>query len=176
MMAPDPRTNITSRISTDQIKTPQRERQLEKAISAIILVLLIVGCLIVLFPFLSAIIWAVILSFTTWPLYQRVLSYVGERRTWLAALIMTLGAAIVLVLPFVIVGMTLADDVKNLATVTRQWMEAGPPSPPRWLNRIPVVGGVIQNYWLSFTGDGRRSMAEFKNLIEPASRGCWRAG
>ena len=49
--------------------------------------LLLVG-FVVLQPFLTAIAWAAILSYVSWPLHLRVLAWLRGRQTW-AALAMT---------------------------------------------------------------------------------------
>lgn len=155
--------------------TPDKQHRFERNISWAVLALLMVGCLVVLWPFLSALLWAAILAFTTWPVYQRVLAWARGRKSW-AALIMTLAITCILLLPFVIVGATLADDVRRLTTAARHGIEAGPPNPPAWLGRVPLIGGTISNYWLNLTGNGERTLAALKSLIEPASDWFLRGG
>ena len=55
--------------------------RLEQNIGWIILIVLAAGCLFVLLPFVSAMLWAAVLTFSSWPLYQRLLLAVGNRRT-----------------------------------------------------------------------------------------------
>ena len=71
---------------------------------------LAIGCFLVLRPFLSALMWAVILCYASWPAYTWLEQRLGGRRT-LTAILMTVGVAAILVLPFVIVGFTLAENV-----------------------------------------------------------------
>ena len=56
------------------------------------------GCVWVLMPFWSALLWAGILVFTTWPLFNWFRHYLRIRRGWAAGL-MVLLTAVVLVLP-----------------------------------------------------------------------------
>jgi branched-subunit amino acid ABC-type transport system permease component len=86
--------------------------KLEKNLGWVILLLLLGGCLLVLRPFISALVWAAVLCFSSWPVYRRLLRLLGNRRT-LAALVMSLGMILVVVLPFVIIGATLADNVNR---------------------------------------------------------------
>ena len=136
--------------------------------SAIALVVLLLGCLLVLRPFISALLWAVVLCFSSWRIYERVLSLVGQRRT-LAALLMTLATALVLLLPFLIVGLSLGDNVKALTVATQKWLEAGPPQPPAWLAKVPAVGQQATAYWHDLAGDTKRLAQEAQKLIEPIS-------
>jgi predicted PurR-regulated permease PerM len=63
--------------------------RLERTISGIVALLLVGACLLVLRPFISALLWAVVLCFSSWPVYCRALRLVRGQRT-LAALLMTL--------------------------------------------------------------------------------------
>src|SRR5499426_4738744 len=83
-------------------------RRVEQILALAALALLAFGCFFVLRPFLSAILWAVILCFSTWPAYTWLLRNIGSAT--IAAVAMTLLAAIIFVLPFVLVGPRLAQD------------------------------------------------------------------
>src|SRR6059036_3418615 len=118
--------------------TPLRTR-LEQNIGCGILFLLLTGCLLVLWPFVTALMWAAVLSFSSWPLYRRVLQWVGGKRT-LAALLLSLSMALVVLLPFAVVGLTLGKNVKELETAAQRWLDDRPRDPPAWLGNVPVVG------------------------------------
>lgn len=68
-----------------------------------VLFLLLFGCLIVLRPLVSAMLWAVVLCFASWPIYQGLLRWLGNRRS-LVAILMTLAVMLVMLLPCLIVG------------------------------------------------------------------------
>src|SRR5438046_1411931 len=51
--------------------------RLERKIGGIVALLLLVACLLVLRPFVSALLWAVVLCFSSWPLYGRLLRLVS---------------------------------------------------------------------------------------------------
>ena len=72
-----------------------------------------------------------------WPIYRRLLDALRGRRT-LAALVMSVGMVLVLVLPFGVIVVTLADSVKELTVASRAWLDEGPPDPPSWLARDVV--------------------------------------
>src|SRR4030095_11705573 len=111
--------------------TPLRTR-LEQNLGWGLLMLLFIGGLLILWPFVTALLWATVLSYSSWPLYRRLLSWMGGRRT-LAALVLSLGMVLVVLLPFVMVGLTLADNVNELKSAAQRSMDARPPDPPEWL-------------------------------------------
>ncbi len=154
--------------------TPLRTK-LEQNLGWIVLTLLLAGCLWVMLPFISALLWAVVLSYSVWPLYHRLLKWLGGRRTWAALLIASAMVCVVL-LPLVVVGATLADNVKELTTATRRWLDAGPPEPPVWLAKVPLVGSSIIEEWQALAGDSKKLVEEAKRLLEPVSAGVLKAG
>jgi predicted PurR-regulated permease PerM len=149
--------------------------KLEQKLGWLLLALLLMGCLWVIRPFFSSMLWAGVLSFSVWPLYKRVLRWVGGRRTF-AALLIAVGMVCVILLPFVVVGATLSDSVKELSTATRRWLDEGPPAPPAWLSKIPLVGSSAAEKWQTFTGDSAKLLAEAKQYVEPAGSILLRAG
>src|SRR6185437_3262847 len=145
-----------------------RNSRLEQKLGWIILALVLGGCVLVLLPFVSALLWAVVLCFSSWPLYRRLVNVVGGRRT-LAAMLMTLAMFCVILLPFIIVGSTLSDNVKDLSTAARGWIADGPPAPPGWLVKLPGVGPKAGAYWRELAADSSKLLAAAKQLIEPVS-------
>jgi len=142
--------------------------RIERNLGWIVLSIVLVGCLLVLWPFVSALLWAVVLCFSTWPLYQRLLKWLRGRRT-LAAATMTVAMMLVVLAPFLIIGSTLADSVKELAGAARHALETGPPEPPGWLAKLPVVGQSASEYWASLAADTGKLVREIRHYIEPAS-------
>ena len=129
--------------------------------------LLGVGCMLVLWPFLTALAWAAILASTTWPAFLRLDRMVGERRI-LAALLMTLLVTLVLLGPLVAVALALADNVAELGRAVSALFKDGLPDAPAWLVDLPLVGQPIHGYWQKFAHDGQRLMEELEKLAKPA--------
>jgi predicted PurR-regulated permease PerM len=96
-------------------------QKLERNLGWAVVLLLLLGCLLVLRPFVSAMLWAVVLCISSWPVYRRLLGWVGNRRS-LAAGLMTLAMVLVFLLPFFIVALTLADNIKDLTAAVRSWI------------------------------------------------------
>lgn len=142
-------------------------RTIERSLLLFVLALLIVGCFLVLRPFLSSLLWAAIFCFATWPVYFRLERWLHGRRT-LAALIMTLLVAGVVIAPLAVIGVSLVDDVKDFAESMRERLSAGPPAPPEWLIRLPIVGPMIGSLWQDFAGGDARLGSALKRVIEPA--------
>jgi len=142
-------------------------------VGGIAVVVLAILCLMVLRPFISAALWAVVLCFTTWPLFLTLEEMLGGRRT-LSALVATLLLAAIIVTPVVILGATLADNVSALIAASQRLIEQGPPSPPDWVASIPLVGGHIADYWNYLDQSTSVRLHELARLVPAAKTvGVW---
>ena len=97
----------------------------EPLLAAVALVLLMGGCFLVLRPFLSALMWAIILSYALFPLQKLFTRWFRGART-LAACVVALTVAVMFTGPVVLIGMSLADDGKALANAARDWFLQAP--------------------------------------------------
>jgi predicted PurR-regulated permease PerM len=124
-----------------------------EAVAALVAVaFLAAGCLAVLRPFMSAILWAAVLAYTTWPLLLRMDGWMRGRRS-LAAFTMTAIVALVLVLPFVVAGITLAENVSRMENLLRFIQGGLPIETPEWVRRLPWIGPTIERAWPGFAQD-----------------------
>jgi len=139
--------------------------KLERNLGVTVLILLLIGSFAVMRPFLSSLLWGVVLCFCLWPIQRRLIDWLKGRRT-LAALVTTASISLVLVVPFVVLGVSLADDARALGSATRRWLEAGPPGPPAWLEKIPMIGRPARAYWKEFAADAANLMRELHKAAE----------
>ena len=133
------------------------------------------GCLWVLWPFMSAVLWAVILSSVTWPAFIWLDRHVGGRRT-LSASLMTLLVTLVVVVPFVSVLIGLADNVSELGQLVSGLLKDGLPEAPAWVEKLPLIGENMHAYWQQFVHNGERLVGELTKLAEPARNAALATG
>src|SRR6187402_581032 len=120
--------------------------KIEPLLGGVALLLLLIGCFFVLKPFMTALMWAVVLAYSLHPLQRRFTKWFRGSRT-LAACFVTLTVTLVLAGPIVLVGISVVQDGKNLAKATRERLMAAPEQAPTWVGKIPVVGTEISDYW-----------------------------
>jgi len=130
-------------------------------------VLLTLGCLYVLKPFLPAILFAAAVVISSWPLYMRLLHRMEGRRT-LAALTMTLTLTLLVIIPLVGVTYNLADDVARLFGQLRYAIEHGELLPPAWIRDVPLVGDTVDNYLRQLVASREQMLALAQRMLEPA--------
>jgi predicted PurR-regulated permease PerM len=143
-------------------------KPLEQILAIVALLLLAIGCFVVLRPFLSALLWAAVLCFSTWRAYGWCERALGGRRG-LAAALMTALVALVLVAPLAVVVATLAESVSRLVAAVARLLEQGPPSPPLWVAELPAVGESLAAYWEGLAHDAPAFTGELRKLIGPAA-------
>ena len=129
--------------------------------------LLALGCVYVLRPFLAAILFAAAVVISSWPLYQRLLARMRGRRT-LAALTMTFSLTLLVIIPIALVAYNLADDVARMFEQVKAGIDAGDLQSPSWLRQLPLVGGWLDQY-VSGLFASREQMTDLaKRMLDPA--------
>jgi predicted PurR-regulated permease PerM len=124
----------------------------ERILMAVLIGGVAVGCVLVLYPFFSALLWAAILVFTTWPVAEWLrtnlrLAHVGT------AVLMVMLTAVVMLLPLALAAPDGASDVNNLRTVIADALRGGLPNAPPWVFDVPIVGPIFGNLWDRWAAD-----------------------
>jgi len=108
-------------------------------------------CYEVLAPFLSLMVWAVILAVTLYPAFRGLARRMGNRRG-LAATAMVLAGLVLIVAPTTLLVGSLGDSVHDLvAHVRDDTLHVPPPSPS--VAEWPVVGKKVSGLWSQASED-----------------------
>lgn len=99
----------------------------------------------VLSPFFTALAWAGILAYVTWPLHQRLHQWLPAREN-LVAFLMTLGVAATLLLPLLWVMFTLLADVAAASALLRKIASEGLPPLPAGVRDWPGAAWLLAQY------------------------------
>ena len=129
--------------------------------------LLALGCILILRPFIAAILFAAVICVTTWPLYARLLQGLGNQ-SGLSALLMVALLTLVILVPMGFLAASLTDLVPELVEKINALVDTPPPSPPEWLNRLPLVGTLIKDYWEHAAASGEEISKVLRQFYEPA--------
>jgi predicted PurR-regulated permease PerM len=140
-------------------------RRVEIIAGVTLVALIAAGCLLVVAPFVSSILWAAIICFATWPLHQRLERLCGHRRT-LAAAVMTALIVVVTVLPFVLAASALDESISGIATRIQEATAQGLPPPPEWVGRIPFAGDSLHTYWSGLAADTEKGHTFLKMILD----------
>ncbi len=150
----------------NQNETPEPARY-ERHIGLAVLVMLLIGCFVIIQPFFSALLWAIVLSFSIWPVHRKLVTWLKGRRS-LAALLISLTFAAALVVPLTVAVANFSDDASALVTATRNWIDAGVPPAPAWVGKIPLVGSRVANYWNDLGDEVSSALKRVRPTTDPA--------
>ena len=146
---------------------PFRRFKIEPLLGGVALFLLLLGCFFVLQPFMTALMWAMILAYSLHPLQRKFTLWLGGSRT-LAACLVTLTITILLAGPIVLIGFSVAQDAKDLTKATRKWFMAAPEVAPEWVRQLPIVGDDVATNWSNFAEDRNRWMDQLDKNLKPS--------
>ena len=127
------------------------------------------GAAWVLAPFLAAVLFAIIICLTTWPLFDWLDTRL-KGRTTLAALLATLLLAMIVLVPMSYLAATITDGVAQLIGWLRSWFAAGDWSPPNWLAGIPLLGEPADAYWRKLASSKAELASLGQQLFEPTRK------
>ncbi len=124
----------------------------ERFLIWVLLGTLIAGCLAVLEPFIAAIAWAAILTFTTWPIYCWLRARMRLPRA-VAALLMIIMTALLILLPLTLIAENGLQNAANLRRMINEVLIFGLPTAPPWVASIPVFGTTVTDVWNHWSAD-----------------------
>src|SRR5262249_62091675 len=100
--------------------------------------LLVIGCYLVVRPFLIAFIWGAIIAVSTRGIYDKVVKLVRGKRG-LAAALTSLALVLVLLVPITIVALKVVTAVPPLGDRLDEMLQTGLHEPPSWLAGGPII-------------------------------------
>ena len=135
-----------------ELESPTTPSQLRRILFGLLIGVLAATCLLLLRPFLAPILWAAILAYASWPLYQRLRRPL-RRFNSSAALLMTLLITCAVVVPLlwllVLVQTELVDAYRALAG----FLAHGPHLLPAAVRDIPWLGNLLQEQLDRYSSD-----------------------
>ena len=130
--------------------------------------LLILGCILVLRPFVGAILFAGVLCLSTWPAYAWLRDR-WEGRGALAALVIVLVMVVALAAPVALVAQSLIVYSATMVEAVRGFLDQRSTLElPTFVRDLPLVGSVLNDYWQSLLQSRDELVALGKRLADPA--------
>ncbi len=109
-----------------------------------------IGCLLIVLPFLPGMLWAGILVYCLWPLYLKLSRYMPSS---IAAFLITVVLAAIILVPLVHLALVVAREARDNRAWVQDLMQNGLPPAPPMLARLPLIGGVLTDFWNNSADD-----------------------
>ena len=118
---------------------------LEAAVRIGVLFLILTWCFQIARPFISIIVWGIIIAVATFPVYNRLKSRLGGRNK-LSAALMSLLLLLLLVGPCIMISEVMIENVQSVSTHIEDGSLDIPP-PPSEVAEWPFVGESLHRIW-----------------------------
>jgi predicted PurR-regulated permease PerM len=143
-------------------------------LSVLFLALLVTATFWLLSPFLTSILWAIIVSVAAWPILLRVERFLGGRRR-IAVAIMTGAILLVVFAPVTLALSTIVSNARNITSGIKSYESMPLPPAPKWLDDVPFGGERAAAEWTRFAGlDPQQRSAVLAPHVQAALQ--WFAG
>ena len=142
------------------------DRLMEQLTGVLALFVLVGGALVVVAPFMTALLWGAILAFSTYRPYLRLAQALGGRRG-IAALLIVLLILLVLIGPVLYAGTAFATRVPELVGAVQARLGAGTPPLPDWITQLPLVGPRIEEGWAAVAARNPEVVVRLRQLAAP---------
>jgi predicted PurR-regulated permease PerM len=144
------------------------QSRIEQYVRIAAMALLALGCVLVLKPFLGAILFAAVLCMSTWPAYAWLRDRWGGRNS-LAALAIVLALVVALALPVALAAQSLIVHSPAVVEAVRNFFDNRDNFElPAFVRNLPLVGGWITDYSALLLQSRDELIALARRLADPA--------
>jgi len=135
----------------------------DTTIRLLILLLIIAWCLMIMLPFVSIILWSLVLAFAMLPLHTSLSKKIGGRPK-LASFIIIFSMLLIVLLPIGILIGSLFEEVKELKVMYDEGTLSFPP-PNQSVKEWPIVGEKAYTFWLSTNTNLEQTLLKYQDQL-----------
>jgi len=139
----------------------ETKEQLARLVGLFAAAALVVGCFLVLKPFISALLWAVILVFCTWPAYRFLMDRLRLGPVT-AATVMVSAEFLLIGLPLVFATPVRREDVEGIRNWIERIFSEGLPDLSGLFLMIPMAGPFLNDWWQALAGDSSHLVSSLR--------------
>jgi len=132
-------------------------------IRLLILLLIIAACLVMMYPFISIILWSLILGMALFPLHKKVTSWMGGRNKLASFIIILVLLAIIFIPTWLLID-SLFDQVKELKA-TYESGKLTIPAPTEKVKEWPIIGEKLYETWQSASVNLETTIVKYKDQL-----------
>jgi predicted PurR-regulated permease PerM len=156
-------------MSNEQDNNSATEKKvIDLSIKLLLILILVAWSVMIIFPFLTPILWGIILAITLFPLYHSFQKLLKGKKA-LASSIITILLLGLLLVPSVIMISSIVDEVKELKTALHDKTLVVPP-PNAKVAEWPLVGKKLYTAWSSLSTNLESTLLTYKEQILEAGK------
>ncbi|NCY20653.1 AI-2E family transporter, partial [bacterium] len=140
-----------------------RDPIFQKVAAGVALGLLALACFNILRPFFGPLLWAVILTVATWPVFVWILGKIGGRRVW-ASVLTSILVAVFCLLPVTYGVAVTAQSIRPISQKLMEYSKEEVPPAPAWLKDYPF-GKIVFQQWSNLSKDREKFFRDIDPLI-----------
>ena len=129
---------------------------------------LLAVCLAILGPFLSPVLWGLLIAVIFYPTYSFLLKKLNDRSN-LAAFLIAAGMLAALILPTLLFVDSLVEGVQTLGSQMQEGEFQIPP-PQESIKDWPLIGNQFYDFWLKTSKDLGKTLEQFDTQIASAGK------
>ena len=147
-------------------------RMLDATIRISMVLLLAYWCLKIISPFISPIMWAIIIAVAIYPLYVKLVAVMGGRKK-MAATLFAIVALTLLIVPTIKLSASMVDTGQALSTAWESGALKIPP-PAESVAEWPLIGEKLHKYWTLASVNLEAALKQIAPQLKTA--GAWLFG
>lgn len=128
-----------------------------------ILLLIIAWCLAIMYPFVTIILWSLILAMALHPLHNSLATKMGGKPK-LASFIIVFSILVIVIIPTGLLINSLIDEIKELKGSYDSGALTIPP-PTEKVKEWPIIGKELYKTWLTASGNLEQLVMKYKDQI-----------
>jgi predicted PurR-regulated permease PerM len=145
-------------------REPSQNPFISNAIQLLALSLLLVWCFKILEPFISLLVWAMVLAIALYPLHKILTNRLRGRNSW-SATIITILMIVLIIGPSVWLLMASVQELKQLGQAYRAG-EISIPPPPEKVRDWPVIGSKANELWTDASNNLATLVSEHRDQVK----------
>jgi len=132
-------------------------------IRLLILLLIIVWCLLIMYPFVSIMLWSLILALALYPLHTKLTNKMGGKSK-LVSFIIIFSILLIIFVPTWLMVSSLMGEVKDLKVQYDEGSLSIPP-PSENVKNWPVIGEKFYGLWLNSSENMEQTIVKYKDQL-----------
>jgi predicted PurR-regulated permease PerM len=137
----------------------------EPALRIAALAFLLYACVILIWPFVSILVWSVVFAVASYPVFKRISFWLGGRAR-LAAILVTLLGLVVVIGPATWLILGLIESVKTISDHV-DVSKLSLPTPPAGVKTWPLIGEQLYQFWNLASTNMSSALAEIAPYLKP---------